>query len=247
MKPTNTTNDRGQVGIGTLIVFIAMVLVAAIAAGVLINTAGFLQTQAQATGEESTAQVSDNVQAVNEVGYLDPDSFSATEYDTAPDDEIHRIEVVVQKSPGADRIDLSQATIEYLADGAETLTHQEFDFDDDGEISSTDVLDDEEDSYFFTTREVRGDNDDRLINDDDRIAIVIPLGDDFDYGNTGWIEEDGGTPGTLPGDGDISQPAFLGEGDEAEMTITTPQGSRTIVHLSAPDILDEDDRPAVSL
>ncbi|MFC6904527.1 archaellin/type IV pilin N-terminal domain-containing protein [Halalkalicoccus tibetensis] len=61
-------SERGQVGIGTLIVFIAMVLVAAIAAGVLINTAGFLQTQAEDTGIESTEQVSDNINVLSEVG-----------------------------------------------------------------------------------------------------------------------------------------------------------------------------------
>src|SRR6056297_3958656 len=60
--------DRGQVGIGTLIVFIAMVLVAAIAAGVLVNTAGFLQATAEDAGQESVDKVTNRLDVVSTHG-----------------------------------------------------------------------------------------------------------------------------------------------------------------------------------
>ena len=49
---------KGDIGIGTLIIFISMILVAAIAAGVLIQTATSLQNTALLTGERSRSQVS---------------------------------------------------------------------------------------------------------------------------------------------------------------------------------------------
>lgn len=78
--------DRGQVGIETLIIFIAMILVAAIAASVLINTAGYLQNQASATSEDSESQVSNQVLVLSSIGEIqqtDIDSETETvELDT---------------------------------------------------------------------------------------------------------------------------------------------------------------------
>ncbi|WP_332897797.1 archaellin/type IV pilin N-terminal domain-containing protein [Haladaptatus sp. CMSO5] len=107
-------NDRGQVGIGTLIIFIAMVLVAAVAAGVLINTAGLLQSRAEDTGADAQAQVSNQINVISATGVVD-----------TTDAEVDTVTLLVKKSPGSDPVDLSAATIQYVSDTSDaTLTFE---------------------------------------------------------------------------------------------------------------------------
>jgi len=110
MFDTDTeTQDRGQVGIGTLIVFIALVLVAAIAAGVLINTAGFLQSQAESTGQESTDQVSNGLQVTGATAEMSGGSVDNTA-------------ITLSLSPGSDPIDIKSVRFEIFGDVAASVT-----------------------------------------------------------------------------------------------------------------------------
>jgi flagellin FlaB len=108
--------DRGQVGIETLIIFIAMILVAAVAAGVLINTAGFLQNKASATSQESQKQVSNQVIVISGIGQVNADSGSTQ--------QINQTTLTVMQSPGSDAIDLEASTVEIIGpNGEATLTY----------------------------------------------------------------------------------------------------------------------------
>lgn len=105
------SNKRGQVGIGTLIVFIALILVAAVAAAVLVQTAGLLQGDAEATSEDARDEVSNQIDVITASGNITSDS-------------VEFVNLTVKKSPGSENLDLSEATVQYTSDDtAKTLVH----------------------------------------------------------------------------------------------------------------------------
>ena len=62
----NENNDNvAAIGIGAMIVFIALILVAAVASAVIIQTAEKLQQNAQATGDDTTDEMSGKVTIMN--------------------------------------------------------------------------------------------------------------------------------------------------------------------------------------
>jgi len=150
------TLDRGQVGIGTLIVFIAMVLVAAIAAGVLINTAGFLQTKSEQTGQESSAQVSNRVVMVSQVGNVAEDvDLNVDDDGNADNAGINHLTLTVMKSAGAGDIDLGAATISWNGpDATRTLVYSDSGLDG-SSFAVNDVRDGETDAPVLTSQEDR--------------------------------------------------------------------------------------------
>ena len=138
--------ERGQVGIGTLIVFIAMVLVAAIAAGVLINTAGFLQSQSEQTGQQASESTTNRLQVVNAVG----EDLGSAEVDT--------VYITVKQAPGSSNIDIGSTYIQWTDDsgaydltydsagpGADSFTTSEIQDDDSSVTGTPPVLNDESD------------------------------------------------------------------------------------------------------
>lgn len=110
-------SDRGEVGVGTLIIFIAMVLVAAVAAAVIIGTSGSLQQRAQATGKEATAEVSSNMNVVGMYGQRNTTSTN-----------IWNLHVYMTLSAGSVPVDLNQTIVRYGDGSADFLNFKHNDF-----------------------------------------------------------------------------------------------------------------------
>ncbi|WP_135604397.1 archaellin/type IV pilin N-terminal domain-containing protein [Methanococcoides sp. NM1] len=105
-------DERAQVGIGTLIIFIAMVLVAAVAAAVLIQTSGVLQERAQSTGKQAAQEVSSNMMLKSIEGVRSNDTDGLA-------DTVDLLKLKVALNIGSSDIDLNQVVIT-VTDGTNT-------------------------------------------------------------------------------------------------------------------------------
>lgn len=103
-------DNQADVGIGTLIVFIAMILVAAVAAAVLIQTSGVLQQKAQQTGKEATSEVASNMKISSVVGTTDGSSI-----------RVQKLNVTVELAAGGSPIDFSKVVIKYINESSTTV------------------------------------------------------------------------------------------------------------------------------
>jgi len=104
-------DERAMVGIGTLIVFIAMVLIAAVASSVLINTGEQLQSRAKTVGTQTIREVSAGL-AIEQI----------TGYTNAEKTKIEYLALTVRPRAGTKDIDLKLCTLSVLYDNLTILT-----------------------------------------------------------------------------------------------------------------------------
>ena len=101
-------NDLGAIGIGAMIVLIAMILVAGVAASVLISTSNTLQSQAMKTGAQTTREVASGISVFGVIGQVN--YTGSTYYD------LDRLAITVSPKPGSEKIDLNNTYI-LMSDG----------------------------------------------------------------------------------------------------------------------------------
>ncbi|MBS3748647.1 MAG: flagellin [Candidatus Thermoplasmatota archaeon] len=117
-------DTQAAIGIGTLIVFIAMILVAAVAASVIIQTSENLQNRAHAVGKQTIREVSSGMKIVDLTGYTDEEKT-----------KIEYLAITIQPRAGSYDLNLNETLI-YLQH--DNLTVLELNYQNDSDsVNST--------------------------------------------------------------------------------------------------------------
>jgi archaellin len=116
-----SNNKKAEMAMGTLIIFIAMILIAAVAAAVLITTISGLQTKALETGKATRQEIGTNLQVIE---------ISGTDGSVAS--SVVNLTALLKLSSGSDQIrfndllltvGLKNVTAEYKYNGTATCSN----------------------------------------------------------------------------------------------------------------------------
>jgi len=92
------SDKRAEMGVGTMIIFIAMVLVAAVAASVIISTANSVREQAQSTGSDAVNNIATGFTVQDVVGQI-------------TDNEVTEVTIYMRLSAGSPNINMDNVMI----------------------------------------------------------------------------------------------------------------------------------------
>jgi len=106
MKELMKKEDDAMVGIGTMIVFIAMILVAAVAASVLIDTSNALEWRAKSTSSDTLKEVSSGIKILDVCGQYGTRIVDGSSYS-----RIHNLTITMNLRAGSKELDLSETLL----------------------------------------------------------------------------------------------------------------------------------------
>ena len=109
------SQKKGAQGIGTLIIFIALILVAAVAAGVLIQTASSLQSKSLDVGRQSQEKITTDIEVVQ--------VFASNTNDNSIDGGNDNMTILVRLGSGSSPIKLDDMIVKFDTQGnSQTIT-----------------------------------------------------------------------------------------------------------------------------
>jgi len=225
----NRDNESGSIGIGAMIVFIALILVAAVASTIIIKTAEELQQNAENTSSDTRQQISGKVSVADVYVKTTADTDNAdadNDATTGTMEDIATMEVIARISSGS--LNVQQGDITYYISCQVTLTEQAGD----------------------PTFAVVDSGDATAVNLD---GSAIATGTELTAGTTFKFEIDlnptdvASTAGVAGADGNLDNGDFLtsttpgcdmeaGAGQELELRVVVDGGGETLANLKIDSI-----------
>ena len=222
---TSDRREEGSIGIGAMIVFIALILVAAVASTIIIKTAEELQQNAENTSSDTRQQISGKVSVADVYVKTTADPLGAGAGDT----DIETMEVIARISSGS--LNVQEGDISYYISCQVTLLDQAndptFAVVDSGTVDSLEL----DGTDITLNTEITAGTTFKFEIDLAATDVTNTAGADTPLAPDGLLDNGDFATSTTPG-----CDAEAGAGEELELRVVVDGGGETLANLKIESI-----------